>query len=423
MPTKAWIEVPIDQEIESVPPTGYAPILFSGETTKVIFEFNDTKFLKVLSALINGAALTYPDTFLQVVWYFLQNVEYPVTICEQIVDCITNDSDVRDALSNWLETDPNATRIIQGIVSKGSKAPGGAGVTAGDDDALFGACTFLVDTMHDAIVDFNQLAEVGTNTRERANIILQAIPVFGDAIASIPEYVDELFADVIEVFEAQYTTTPETGSRDRLRCGLFCLAKANDRVLSWDLIKQYFWDLVNFESTTLNIALDFVGFLVTGSWAGQDVVNISFANMSTAMELGSKFGTQTFPNLQTIMNLGLNNPDGDWVTVCVDCAPPVTGHWSIYTANPFSSEPCGTITAQDETTITASASLGSDGYYRISMIADMCLTISSGSFTGSTPTGNCGCGGWVGALVWPGGYEDRMYAVASTAFTMTGTFS
>ncbi len=321
MPTKAWIEVPIDQEIVSVPDTGYAPILFSEEVTKVVFEFNDTTFLQVLSALINGAALTYPDTFLQVVWYFLQNVEYPVAICEQIIDCITNDSDTRNALSDWLASDPAAQQTIQDMINKGSSVKGGGTsiVTATDDDALFGACTFLIDTMHDAITDFDQLAELGTNFRERADIILQAIPVFGDAIAAIPEYIDELFDNVIEVFDGQYTTTPITGSRDRLRCGIFCLAKLNDRVLTWDLIETYFWDLVSFESTIPNLALDFVGFLATGSWSGQDVVNISFANMATALSAGNKFGVQTFPNLGVIMQLGANNPDADWATVCTEC--------------------------------------------------------------------------------------------------------
>lgn len=312
----------IVQEIESVPEDGYAPFFFPPEGDLLAFYFTDQTFERVYSALVNGSQLTYGNEGTQVLWDFLQNVEYPVTICAKMIDCITNDSDVRDALYNWLNTDPRAKNLIQDIVSKGSSGGGGVGVTAEDDDALFGACTFLIDTMHDAITDFNQQAELGTNLRERANIILQAIPVFGDAIASIPEYIDELFDNVIEIFDGQYTDTPITGSRDRLRCGLFCLAQANDRSLTWELIQTYFWDLVSFESTIPNLALDFVGFLATGSWAGQDVVNISFANMATAMSVGSKFGSQNFPNLQTIMSLGLNNPDSDWMTVCEDCPEP-----------------------------------------------------------------------------------------------------
>lgn len=327
---------PIEQEIEDVPATGYDPFYFPAEGDLLAFFFTEQTFLQVLSALMNGSQLTYGAEGRQVLWYFLQNVEFPVTICAKIIDCITNDEDVRHALADWLATDPAATNVIQGIVNAGGPITGGGTVilTADDDDALFGACTFLIDTMHDAIVDFNQLAEVGTNTRERANIILQAIPGFGDAIAAIPEYVDEVFTDVIEVFEAQYTTTPKTGSRDRLRCGVFCLARTNDRTLTWDLIETYFWNLVSFESTTLNLALDFVGFLVTGSWAGQDVVNISFAQMATAMSVGNKFGTQTFPNLQVVMKLGLNNPDSDWRTLCEDCPP--TPRYPLITGIPAS---------------------------------------------------------------------------------------
>lgn len=363
-----------------MPETGYSPFYFPADGGSTVFRFTDETFTRVLSALINGAALTYPDTWLQVVWDLLVNVEYPVAICEQIIDCITNDSDTRDALYDWLSTDPRAKSLIQTIIDTGSSGGTGVGITADNLDALFGACTFLIDTMHDAIVDFDELTEVGTNLRERANIILQAIPGFGDAIAAIPEYVDSLFENIIELFDAQYTTTPITGSRDRLRCGLFCLAKLNGRTLTWEIVQTYFWDLVSFESTIPNLALDFVGFLVTGSWSGQDIVNISFANMATAMRVGSKFGTQTFPNIQAIMALGLNNPDSDWVTLCVECATTYVYQWDfaasdgdwflngtnqgVYTSSGWEFEyfvagPTSYVGAQIKATVPATASITS----------------------------------------------------------------
>jgi len=60
MPTKSWIEVPIDQEVEGVPTSGYAPYFFPVEGGTALFKFTEQEFTQVLSALINGAALTYP---------------------------------------------------------------------------------------------------------------------------------------------------------------------------------------------------------------------------------------------------------------------------------------------------------------------------------------------------------------------------
>jgi hypothetical protein len=334
-----YVVVPPEQEIESVPATGYNPYYFPVEGAYLPFFFTDETFTKVLSALINGAFQTYGDEGMQVIWYFLQNVEFPMPACDFVADALLNCETVQEAIATLIATNPTVQEALRGFVTSdetinqhiqdiataGTPAPETTLVSTTDDDALFGAITFLVDTMYDAIVDFNGLAEITTNLRERGALLFEAIPVLETApVDEVAEFIDMIYENVMEVFDAQWSTTPGTGSRDRIRCGLFCLAKLNDGVLTWEMTRDYFWEQVSFVpgGPVVGVIAQFVAFFITGNWVGQAVVDISFANFATAMTVGQQFGDLFFPSMNTLMQLGLNNPDPDWETLCEDCAEP-----------------------------------------------------------------------------------------------------
>lgn len=328
MPTKVWFEVPIDQEIVGVPETGYAPIFFTEEAKKVVFEFTSDEFLKVLSALINGALTTYGDQWLQVVWYFLRSVEYPVSICELIIDCIQNDEDVQAVLRAFVVNDEAIQDSVERIAERGIPitTTEAETVIVGTVDyaALFGAITYLVDTMHNANLDLYQAFEAASNKRDLGEIVFEAIPVLETLpLDEVSEYISELETAIAENYEGQWTTTPITGLRDQIRCGLFCLALDNDNSLSWELIAGYFWGEVGFTfGDYVDTMQDFVTFLLSGTWTGDEIVFISFANIASALSAAQKFGGMTFPGLTTIMRLGLNDPDEDYDILCTDCVEP-----------------------------------------------------------------------------------------------------
>jgi len=289
----------------------YDPLLFPADDgiLRLTFEMRLSEFTRVYTALNKGAILSYPDQSEDVIWYFLRNFEFPIMPdCGDVQDCIENDPETRET--------------IQEIIQNGT-TPSGGGVFVTDDDLdrLFGMIRFLVDTMHDAIVDVFQIADDTSDLRERATLLFSAIP--GAQLLPFDEganYIDSLLEDVGQQFDGQYTTTPISGSRDRISCGLFCLARDNENTLTWDLIRDYFWDAVAYESPGLNQFVDFAIFLATGTWAGQDIVNISFANMASALDQSARYGNLLFPSLNAIMGLGANNPDPDWETLCEDCA-------------------------------------------------------------------------------------------------------
>lgn len=245
--------------------------------------------------------------------------------CEHIILCLTTDTDVQAAFREFIINDQAIQDNIAGIANKGTPitTPTEVIVESEDLDALFGAVTYLVDTMNGATLDLFEALEATTNKRELGQILFEAIPV----IETLPfdeasEYIDALGGAIAENYAAQYTTTPETGMRDQLRCGLFCLARANDNTLTWELIANYFWGEVGFTSSDyVDTFVDFVNLFLSGTWLGDEIVYISFANMAAVLSTSQIFAAMTFPSLSSLMALGLNDPDPDWEILCVDCPP------------------------------------------------------------------------------------------------------
>lgn len=299
----------------------------STERTIVPMYLSLDEYVALSSAIDVGADIAYPLQTVEVTWIWMRQMAYSMDLCALIAQCIASSEGTKQAIRDLIANDPSILNTITTISGVGSPVPETTLVSTADDDALFGAITFLVDTMYDAIVDFNGLAELTTNFRERAAILFEAIPVIETApVDEIPEFIDKIYEDVMEVFEGQWSTTPITGSRDRIRCGLMCLALLNDNTLTWEMIRDYFWEQVSFvpAGPVVGVIGQFVAFLATGNWVGQAVVDISFANFATAMTLGQKFGDLLFPTMETIMQLGLNNPDPDWATLCEGCLPDCT---------------------------------------------------------------------------------------------------
>lgn len=247
-------------------------------------------------------------------------------LCEQVLACFSDDEDFRRAVIDTITNDPYFIERMQTLINNGSiiTTPTTPIVSTDDLDALFGAITYLVDTMNGANIDLYEALEASTNNRENGQIMFEAIPVFETLpFDEASEYIDFIASSVAENYASEYTTTPLTGMRDRIRCGLFCLARDNGNALTWELIAQYFWDQISFTTSDyLTAFVDFVGFITTGSWSGEEIVFISFGNIAAALSQTQKFAEMTFPSLSGIMALGQNDPDPDWLILCTDCPPP-----------------------------------------------------------------------------------------------------
>jgi len=324
-----------------------SPSLFSwpedsDERVLVPFLLSLNEYNVIANAVEVGRDIAYGDDSIKVLWLWLRNMRCNVSICAMIIDCLLNDTDTQEALADLIANNPIVQQSLQQIIDNGTLIIGNPTIGQNDDlDKLFGICTYVTDTAFEAISDFYHIYEESTNQRELGEIIFEAIPVVETLpVDEISEYISALEEDVVESFFSQWTTTPITGSRDRIRCALFCAARENGNELTLEIIENYFWNRVGFTvSNITNVMGEFALFLVTGSWEGQEIVDISFGNFMAAMRQGQKFGTLIFPKFSTLSKLGANNPDGDWMTVCEDCPDQPFDEWDFTTGNQHSWEP------------------------------------------------------------------------------------
>ena len=272
MPTKTWIEVPIDQEIEGVPTEGYAPYFFPTEGGTALFRFTEGEFNQVLSALINGAALTYPDSWLQVVWYFLRSVEFPVPICEQIIDCIENDADTIEAIVTALKSSDTFNEYIDSRVFSITGGQLGGKLTGGacDSSVLAGRVMTLINRMNTTNVDALEIIETGTNDEETTALVLGGIPVF----ETLPfDEVIDFAQDLLENFAENYNSAITEEWKSDVGEDLYCLARqSEDCSLSFEQLFLYFQARAGSGLNIASALVDVINFVRFGDFPNDELI-------------------------------------------------------------------------------------------------------------------------------------------------------
>lgn len=337
MPTQCWIETPIIGEIESVPDTGYAPFNFPVEGGVLPFFFTNETFTKVLSALMNGAALTYGDEADQVVWYFLQNVEYPITmppICEEIIECVEEDSDTQHAVEHMLEHNDEFQEFLSEwiadhpggiILEKNKPVPPTIPLTITqpgecDLDLLYGQCVALVETANEMVVDFLEKWELYTNKGEVVSDMVNAIPLLAElaqasGITGVLEYANDLVDSIAENYNGDY----DLEYKIALSCELFCAAQNNNCVVT----TQIFADIMNARisnALSLGNLAELIVSLTDQDITGFNVADLYLAFFADAIAIGNLVIPTTW-GLDTWLNVmyASNTPDDDWHTECDEC--------------------------------------------------------------------------------------------------------
>jgi len=303
----------------------YNPIEFPDQDTEIqlVMSISLAQFTKLYSSIIKGAILSYPDEYEQIAWTFLKAFEMPYDICQLIADCIDNpESPARQAVKNLVINDNDITQHIINVSGPGSPMTGPQiEALIGDEcdeDAAFGGWSALIRQMDTNNRDLFERIEIGTNQLERANIAISAIPAIGMFPADeIFDFLNELIDNLTENYVAQWTTTLE----DEMRCDLFCLALDNECGLTFDNVFEYFNDRLAASFTVESLFLDILSFIGAGAWSGTQIVDAMMLLQVAVLRHASKYLDFVVPSLQLTYQLGLNDPDPDWSTLC-DCTPP-----------------------------------------------------------------------------------------------------
>lgn len=355
MVCKVYCPTAIEQEIGAVPEEGYSPYFFPAEGAYLPFFFTEETFLKVFSALCNGAYITYGDEGRAVIWEFLRNVEYPLSLCDAIAQCIATNEATQAALRDFITTDDAIrdylTDEIAGLVDTALTGPLVYGSC--DPSIVAGKMLALVDRLDTNNKDALELIEVGTNDEEKVAALLEGIPVLGEL--PIGDIID-FGQDVLEDFEEGYAGISTIERREALAEDLYCLAQSKpDCSLSYADLFEFFQFKVGSGLTLDSLVIDVVDFIRDGDFNTDDLVWYGMFALQIAMiRVGKEFFGIDAPKIGSLTRDALPSTIWeDWD----ECADPETRTPVI---NSLWDEPniAGTLSGPDESgfyTVTATS--------------------------------------------------------------------
>jgi len=323
------------------------PVFFPDNETvvEIIFACTLPEFVMMLSALEKGAQLSYPYGWHNVWWNFVRQWECAVSICERVAECFSSQNEsVMEALALALATNPLLIGAIADAVTQSGSAtpgrslspgeatasflPGNVKTTEGEciENALWGACLYLVQSGDRAIKDFFELTENASNTLEMSTAVAGAIPAAGPYAEAAGELADQILENFAEGYAAAYTEEFEQG----LACEIFNIARENCELTFEQLVDVMAARMP--DPTTWTTFEQVMVTLGSGVLVGPLVADAMFALYFGAVRFGQQFaGTLGIRPLTDLMSLGADQLASDnWQLLCEDDPQFVVEQFDVY---------------------------------------------------------------------------------------------
>lgn len=180
-----------------------------------------------------------------------------------------------------------------------------------DLDALFAACTTVIDLFNTITIDILQKIEQASNNLEAAIQATDAIPILENLNEPL-EFANWLQEVVQENYLAEYTAV----LRDDLRCGLFCMAQANCTLTFAD-IATYMAGLAGQSLFDFSVA-QFLNYFTGTTFTGPTIVYAAFWLIAGLMGYGTRVLGLDADRLYKLCLAAMNDiPDPDWAILCV----------------------------------------------------------------------------------------------------------
>lgn len=296
-----------------------SPIVFSPpeDLQPVLFQWDLATFTRLLSSVVKGAQLSYPDDWIQVTWDFLRGVDCPMAICDEILNCLQTNPSIQEFLTEFVG---NSVEGVKGKPLSENQRTTPLQNNAGDCDldTLWGSCLYTVQILNRLNQDFFEQIEALTNNQEMLAYVVGAIPIL--ETLPIDEFIE--LADKVREFVAEtYAAGYDVDYEQELACGLFCDARANECTLDMNVLTNFFFaraqEVAGFEDA-FQTAITIVRAMA--SWEevlGEQIVDTMMAaNVGFMSFLNSSFGMD-FGTFSLQAKAGI--PDDDWQALCTDC--------------------------------------------------------------------------------------------------------
>lgn len=223
------------------------PILFPDNETPIKFmiELSQNEFTALLSAVLTGGDLSYPERSHEVMWSLLKMVECPVDICEVLTDCLQPLFDeINTKLDSIQSGVDSANDVIEQVretqEEQSAKPPQPQPPTTATSASYAGALA-LIRQMHTNNLKYYAEAEGSfvDNASEALSILLEVFPKFqGQTYDEAFELGNAYFENQVVAYEADYN-----GFEVPAACDLMCRIEANDGELDIDVWGDWLFDL------------------------------------------------------------------------------------------------------------------------------------------------------------------------------------
>lgn len=293
------------------------------ERTIVPIKMSLHEYTALLSAVDVGAAIAWTNDALKVYYILVRSLQVPpMAICEQFIECIEDDEDVKQALRDFVINDEDISNYFsQKVLSLttgqivGPLFPGDC-----DNGVIAGRMVAIVERMDGINTDFLEIVEVGTNDEERAAAVLDAIPGISElGIGKLFDFVQGILEDFAENYAAAVTEE----WKDEVEEDLYCLAKSRPECdLTFEDLFAYFQNRAGSGLTIGSVISQVINFIIDGDFNTDELV----VSGMYALQIGTILAAQKFAGmtLQTMGGLTRDaSPSTKWEDwdECVDPLP------------------------------------------------------------------------------------------------------
>lgn len=233
--------------------------------------------------------------------------------CNDVLECIETNEDIQRAIANFAgisNVDSGSTENSGNLSSELVNNPDGC-----DDDIIFGMCVQLVEFADRLIKDLFEQLDASQLASVNVGYIIKLIPV----LETLP--LDEAFEftnKVVNDMEIAYLSASTQLLKDEIACDLFCIAKANDCVLTLEAVRDYYQEKADIVFSYDDVFAFIVDF-TNGTFIGNAVyygMNILFFQIFV---FGGKFLEYYFRDYLRVIQSMYNDPNSDWSTLCDEC--------------------------------------------------------------------------------------------------------
>ena len=290
-------------------------IVLSSDDNHLLLTVTSYEYMRMLSALLNGAYTTYPNDYLNVIYPLIKAGK--VEFCEAVISCIESDSDVQTAINNAVKYEYYDINQPERISILESDLLSGQGQVSCDLDNLFGASTQLVDLLNTISSDVLELFETAFATPSRIGDVIEAIPVIGELpFDDALQLLEKLSQQVKSAYDAAY----DSQLRDDFRCDIFCIAQGNSCQMTIEDVRNYFKDQISVDVSDVVSFATLINDIIANNWVGLQSVYMMHWFILDAVVFGTEVLGIDVNRIIDQISIFYNDPDSDHTILCDPCS-------------------------------------------------------------------------------------------------------